>query len=128
MPQRGHWTDRLVPTGHGRADGKYLPGQPRPEGSRGAYGSGISDEYLRDDVLSAVQALVPLAQEAGYTLAQLALAWVLNNDNVSAAIVGATRPEQVTDNAAASGRRLEPDLLARVEEVLASVTVMTPPA
>ena len=116
------------PLAMGVLTGKYLPGEPRPEGSRAAYGSGVSDDYLRDDVLTAVQQVRRIAEDAGLTTAQLALAWVLRNDNVSAAIVGATKPEQVTDNAGASALKLDDGVVAAVEAALADVTVLTAPA
>ena len=111
------------PLAMGVLTGKYLPGQPRPEGTRAAYGSGVSADYLRDEVLTAVHEVRRLAEEAGLTTAQLALAWVLRNDNVSAAIVGATKPEQVVDNAGASGVTLGFDLVHAVESALADVAV-----
>ncbi|HVF19215.1 MAG TPA: aldo/keto reductase family protein [Mycobacteriales bacterium] len=116
------------PLAMGVLTGKYLPGQPRPEGSRAAYGSGVSDDYLRDHVLTAVQEVRRLAEEAGLTAARLALAWVLRDDNVSAAIVGATRPEQVADNAAASGVTLDDSLVAAVDRALAGAIYRDPPA
>src|SRR5688572_3677866 len=94
------------PIAQGVLTGKYLPGQPPPEGSRATddkSGAGFVGPWLRDDVLERVQLLKPLAGQAGLTMAQLAVAWVLQNPNVSSAIVGASRPEQVHDNAKASG-------------------------
>ena len=73
-----------------------------------------------------MQELKPVADEAGLTLAQLAVAWVLQNPNVSAAIVGATRPEQVRNNAGASGVRLDPEVLTRIDDVLGPVIVTDP--
>ena len=81
---------------------------------------------MRDDVLRRVQQLVPLAEEAGLSTAQLAVAWVLQNDNVASAIIGASRPEQVHDNAAAAGVVLEEDLLAKIDEVLDPVIERDP--
>ena len=75
--------------------------------------------WLRDDVLERVQRLRPIADEAGLSLAQLAVAWVLQNPNVSSAIVGASRPEQVTENVKAAGVVLEDELMKRIDEVLA---------
>ena len=117
------------PVAQGVLTGKYQPGQAPPEGSRAtdATGSGFIQRFLADDVLTAVQRLRPLADEAGTTLAQLAIAWVLANPNVASAIIGASRPEQVRDNAAASGRTLDTDLLARIDDVLAGL-VETDPA
>ena len=74
--------------------------------------------WLSDDVLERVQQLEPLAKDAGLSMAQLAVAWVLQNDNVASAIIGASRPEQVEDNAAASGVKLQDELLAKIDEVL----------
>jgi len=108
------------PMAQGVLTGKYLPGQPPPAGSRGAHPTASEDleEYLSDDLLTAVQQLRPIADDLGLSMAQLALAWVLHNDNVAAAIVGATRPEQIVENAQASGVTLDDDVLARVDQVL----------
>ncbi|MDX6199615.1 MAG: hypothetical protein QOJ79_2766 [Actinomycetota bacterium] len=116
------------PIAQGVLTGKYLPGQPPPEGSRATdpTGSNFIQGFLRDNVLEKVQQLKPLADEAGLTMAQLAIAWVLNNPNVSSAIVGATRPEQVRDNAAAAGKKLDTDLLKRIDEVLDGVVIDDP--
>ena len=116
------------PLAQGVLTGKYLPGRPAPEGSRGAdeHGHRVVERWLRDDVLERVQRLVPLAEEAGLTLPTMALAWVLQNQNVSAAIIGASRPEQVTQNAAASGVTLDADLLAAIDEVLEPVIERDP--
>ncbi|MBC7374328.1 MAG: aldo/keto reductase, partial [Frankiales bacterium] len=117
------------PIAQGVLTGKYLPGQAPPEGSRATDVNGgdkMISRWLRDDVLTKVQQLTPLAADAGISLAQLAVAWVLANPNVSSAIVGATRPEQVRDNAAAAGITLEADLLARIDEVLAGVIESDP--
>jgi aryl-alcohol dehydrogenase-like predicted oxidoreductase len=116
------------PIAQGVLTGKYLPGQAPPEGSRATdpTGSGFMKGFLRDDVLERVQLLRPLADEAGLTLAQLAVAWVLQNPNVSSAIVGATRPEQVRDNVAAAGVRLEDELLRKIDDVLEGVVVSDP--
>ena len=116
------------PIAQGVLTGKYLPGAPPPAGSRAtdATGAGFIKGFLRDEVLEKVQQLRPLADEAGLTLAQLAIAWVLSNPNVSSAIVGATRPEQVRDNAAAAGSKLDAGLLARIDEVLGDVVVSDP--
>jgi aryl-alcohol dehydrogenase-like predicted oxidoreductase len=83
--------------------------------------------WLDDDVLTRVQRLQPLADEAGLSLATLAVAWVLQNPNVSAAIIGASRPEQVTENVKAAGVKLDADLLTRIDEVLGDA-VETDPA
>jgi len=83
-------------------------------------------ELLTDEVLTAVQRLRPLAEEAGLSMAQLAVAWVLQNPNVSAAIIGATRPEQVRENVAAAGVRLDASLMRRIDEVLGGLVVRDP--
>jgi aryl-alcohol dehydrogenase-like predicted oxidoreductase len=116
------------PIAQGVLTGKYLPGHQPPEGSRATdpEGAVFVKRYLADDVLTRVQALRPLAGEAGLTLAQLAVAWVLQNRNVSAAIVGASRPEQLADTTKASGVRLEEDLLKRIDETLGAVVERDP--
>ncbi|MGI5134188.1 MULTISPECIES: aldo/keto reductase family protein [unclassified Streptomyces] len=117
------------PIAQGVLTGKYTPGQQPPEGSRATDAKGGANmiaRWLRDDVLEAVQQLQPLAADAGLSLAQLAVAWVLQNPNVSAAIIGASRPEQVAENAKAAGVVLDADLMARIEEVLEPVAVTDP--
>jgi aryl-alcohol dehydrogenase-like predicted oxidoreductase len=117
------------PIAQGVLTGKYLPGQQPPPGSRATDdkgGSGMISRFMRDEVLERVQQLRPLADEAGLSLAQLAVAWVLQNPNVSAAIIGASRPEQVGENAKASGVKLDADLRARIDEILAPVAVTDP--
>ncbi|KPM54625.1 aldo/keto reductase [Frankia sp. CcI49] len=116
------------PIAQGVLTGKYLPGSPPPAGSRatGGTGAGFIARFMTDEVLTAVQDLRPIAADAGLTMAQLAVAWVLQNDNVASAIVGATRPEQVKDNVGASGVVLEPALLARIDKALASVATTGP--
>jgi aryl-alcohol dehydrogenase-like predicted oxidoreductase len=117
------------PIAQGVLTGKYLPGQPPPAGSRATDDKGGADmikRWLQDDVLERVQRLAPLADEAGLTMAQLALAWVLQNDNVSAAIIGASRPEQVSDNVKAAGVRLDAELLGRIDEVVGPVVERDP--
>ena len=116
------------PIAQGVLTGKYLPGHQPPEGSRATdpEGAVFVKRYLADDVLTRVQALRPLAGEAGLTLAQLAVAWVLQNRNVSAAIVGASRPEQLADTTKASGVRLDEDLLKRIDETLGAVVERDP--
>jgi len=117
------------PMAQGILTGKYLPGEPVPEGSRAAdpTGSAFVSRWMRDDVLTRVQSLRFLAEQAGLTMAQMAVAWVLGNPNVSAAIVGASRPEQLTDSVQASGVVLDVDLRAAIDEVL-SDSVETDPA
>lgn len=115
------------PIAQGVLTGKYLPGAPLPEGTRAtdeAGGANMIKGYLRDDVLRTVQDLVPLAADAGMSMAQLAVGWVLSNPNVASAIVGASRPEQVRDNAAA--KALPADLKQAVDDVLTGVTEKDP--
>ncbi len=116
------------PIAQGVLTGKYRPGAEPPAGSRAADPTGASfvRRWLRDEVLERVERLRPIADDAGLSLAQLAVAWVLQNPNVSAAIIGATRPEQVTENVKAAGVRLEPELLARIDEVLDPVVERDP--
>ncbi|MEW1865394.1 aldo/keto reductase family protein [Streptomyces sp. NBC_00669] len=117
------------PIAQGVLTGKYKPGQQPPAGSRATDGKGGSDmisRWMHDDLLERVQQLQPLAAEAGLSLAQLAVAWVLQNPNVSAAIVGASRPEQVAENAKAAGVKLDAELMAKIEEVLAPVAITDP--
>ena len=117
------------PIAQGVLTGKYKPGADYPAGSRATDDKGGADmvaRYLTDDVLERVQRLQPLADEAGLTLATLAIAWTLQNDNVSAAIIGASRPEQVSENVKASGVRLDADLLKKVDEVLDPVVERDP--
>ena len=116
------------PIAQGALTGKYKPGEQPPEGSRATDETGATfiKRYLEDRTLRAVQGLAPLAERAGLSLAQLAVAWVLQNDNVSSAIVGASRPEQVRDNAGAAGVTLDDDLLGEIDEVLGDVVVRDP--
>ncbi len=109
------------PLKQGILTGKYLPGQPVPADSRAASASmGVFIQRRLDgETLAKVQRLEPIAAELGLTMAQLALAWVLRRREVSSAIIGATRPEQVEENARASGVKLDADLLKRIDEVLA---------
>jgi aryl-alcohol dehydrogenase-like predicted oxidoreductase len=108
------------PLGQGVLTGKYLPGEPLPADSRAASESmsAFIGRLIEPRVLEAVQGLRPVAQAAGLTPAQLALAWVLREPNVASAIVGASRPEQVHDNAAASGVTLDGDTLAAIDRAL----------
>jgi aryl-alcohol dehydrogenase-like predicted oxidoreductase len=116
------------PIAQGALTGKYAPGAAPPAGSRATddRGSGFIRDYLTDDILGRVQRLKPVADEAGLSLSQLAVAWTLQNQNVSAAIVGATRPEQVRENAKAAGVRLDPQVMARIDEVFGPVIVTDP--
>ncbi|MDQ1646395.1 MAG: hypothetical protein QOJ50_2579 [Cryptosporangiaceae bacterium] len=117
------------PIAQGVLTGKYQPGQPPPAGSRATDengGANFVQRFLTDDVLTRVQQLTPIAEDAGLTLAQLAVAWTLQNPNVAAAIIGASRPEQVVENAAAAGRKLDAELLKRIDEVLDPVIERDP--
>ena len=116
------------PVAMGVLSGKYLPGAPVPEGSRATDPTGgmFMRRFLDDDVLRAVQQLAPIAQEAGLTMPQLAIAWVLQNDNVAAALVGASRPEQLASNVKAAGVRLDAETLAAIDAALAGVVVDDP--
>ncbi|MCW2568378.1 MAG: aldo/keto reductase [Mycobacterium sp.] len=117
------------PIAQGVLTGKYKPGQAPPAGSRATDEKGGADmisRFMTDDVLSRVQQLVPLAKEAGLSMAQLAIAWVLQNPNVSSAIIGASRPEQVTENVKAAGVTLDADLMKKIDEVLGDVVVRDP--
>ena len=109
------------PIAQGVLTGKYKPGAALPEGTRATDPNGGADmvkRWLRDDVLERVQRLTPIAQQLDLSLAQLAVAWVLQNDNVAAAIIGASRPEQVKENAKASGVVIPAELLAQIDDVL----------
>ncbi|WOQ69915.1 aldo/keto reductase family protein [Microbacterium limosum] len=119
------------PMAQGVLSGKYLPGQPLPAGSRATdekSGADFIKRLLRDEVLTAVQKLKPIAQEAGLTMPQLAIAWVLQNPNVAAALVGASRPEQLADTVKASGVTLDADTLAAIDTALAGVVEDDPEA
>ena len=117
------------PIAQGVLTGKYLPGQPVPEGSRATDDKGgkrTIGRFLDDAILQRVQNLKPIAADLGLSMAQLAVAWVLANDNVACAIVGASRPEQVADNAGASGVRLDAEVLAAIDDALGDVVVSDP--
>jgi aryl-alcohol dehydrogenase-like predicted oxidoreductase len=116
------------PIAQGALTGKYLPGDAPPAGSRAtdSAGSRFIAEYLTEDILGRVQQLRPVADAAGLTLSQLAVGWTLQNPDVSAAIIGASRPEQVRENVKASGVRLDPALLARIDDILGPVIVRDP--
>ena len=117
------------PIAQGVLTGKYLPGQQPPEGSRATDdkgGANMIRRWMRDDVLERVQQLKPIAADAGLSMAALAVAWVLQNDNVASAIIGASRPEQVADNVAAAGVTLPADVMAQIDEVLDPVVERDP--
>jgi aryl-alcohol dehydrogenase-like predicted oxidoreductase len=109
------------PIAQGALTGKYLPGQQPPEGTRATDekgGANMIKRWLSDDVLTRVQNLKPIANELDISLAQLAVAWVLQNDNVASAIIGASRPEQVFENVKATGIKIPAELMARIDDVL----------
>lgn len=110
------------PLAQGVLTGKYRPGSAPGEGRATGreYGSALQ-HFMRQEVLQAVQSLIPVARDAGLTLSQLALAWVLRERGVTSAIVGATRPEQIEENVGASGVTLGPDVIRRIEETLSGV-------
>jgi aryl-alcohol dehydrogenase-like predicted oxidoreductase len=117
------------PIAQGVLTGKYVPGQEHPEGSRATDEKGGADMisgFMRDDVLTRVQALKPVADELGLSQAQLAIAWVLQNENVATAIIGASRPDQVLENVKAAGVRIPADALSRIDEALGDVVVRDP--
>ncbi len=117
------------PIAQGVLSGKYLPGQPAPQGSRATDEKGGADmikRWLQDDVLTAVQQLKPVADELDLTMAQLSVAWVLQNDNVAAALVGASRPEQVSENVKAAGVKIPDDLMKQIDDALGEVVERDP--
>lgn len=117
------------PIAQGVLTGKYKPGEAPPAGSRATDDKGGRDMisgFMRDEVLERVQALRPVADDLDLSMAQLAVAWVLQNDNVAAAIIGASRPEQVTENVKASGVTIDPAIMERIDEILGDVVVTDP--
>ena len=118
------------PLGQGILTGKYRPGEPPPADSRAAHErmSYFMDRAGDQALLGRVQRLRPVAEELGLSMVQLALAWVLREENVASAIIGATRPEQVADNAAASGIELDARTLLRIDEILGDSVAWDPPA
>jgi aryl-alcohol dehydrogenase-like predicted oxidoreductase len=117
------------PLAQGVLTGKYKAGQQPPAGSRATdekSGAGFIARWLEDDVLNTVARLQPLADQAGLTMGQLAIAWVLSNPNVSAAIIGASRPEQVRDNVKASGVELDEGLLKAIDEIVDPIVTRDP--
>ena len=117
------------PIAQGVLTGKYLPGQPAPEGSRATdelSGKNFIARWMSDEVLGKVQELRPIAEREGLTMAQLAIAWVLQNDNVASAIIGATRPEQIDENVKAAGVKVSDDSMTAIDAVLAGVIISDP--
>ena len=117
------------PVAQGVLTGKYKPGAELPAGSRATDEKGGADtikRFLTDEVLSGVQKLQPIADGLGLSMAQLALAWVLQNGNVASAIIGASRPEQVSDNVKAAGVKLDADVLAAIDDAIGSLAERDP--
>ncbi|MDT4922755.1 MAG: hypothetical protein QOG01_468 [Pseudonocardiales bacterium] len=117
------------PMAQGVLSGKYHPGQAPPEGSRATDSKGGADiirRWLSDDVLTRVQDLAPIAADLGLSMAALAVAWVLQNNNVSAALVGASRPEQIAENVKAAGVKIPEDAMKRIDEALGNVVTRDP--
>ena len=117
------------PMAQGVLSGKYHPGKPAPEGSRATDtkgGSRMIERWMSDEVLTGVQQLKPIAAEAGLTMAQLSIAWVLQNENVASAIMGASRPEQIEKNVAAAGVKLDPVIMDKIDAVIGSLAERDP--
>ena len=117
------------PIAQGALTGKYLPGKKPPKGSRATDkkgGANMISRWMRDEVLTAVQNLKPIADGNGLTLAQLAVAWVLQNPNVSSAIIGATKPSQIKENIKASGVKLDSATMSSIDRVLGALPEKDP--
>jgi aryl-alcohol dehydrogenase-like predicted oxidoreductase len=117
------------PIAQGALTGKYLPGAKPPQGSRATDkkgGANMISGWMRDEVLTAVQNLKPIAEKEGLTLAQLAVAWVLQNPNVSSAIIGATKPAQIKENVKASGVKLSTETMKAIDDVLGKLPERDP--
>jgi aryl-alcohol dehydrogenase-like predicted oxidoreductase len=117
------------PMAQGVLSGKYHPGKPAPQGSRATDtkgGSKMIERWMSPEVLSGVQQLKPIAEEVGLTMAQLSIAWVLQNKNVASAIMGAARPEQIAGNAAASGVSLDQVILDKIDAAIGSLAERDP--
>ena len=117
------------PIAQGVLTGKYKPGAELPAGSRATDEKGGADmikRFLKDDVLTGVAQLEPIASDLGLSMAQLAVAWVLQNDNVSSAIIGASRPEQVHDNAGAAGVELSADVMSAIDDAVGHLAERDP--
>ena len=117
------------PIAQGALTGKYLPGKKPPTGSRATDkkgGANMISRWLRDEVLETVQRLKPIAESVDLTLAQLAVAWVLQNPNVSSAIIGATKPSQIKENVKAAGVKLDKETMAAIDKVLGKLPETDP--
>jgi aryl-alcohol dehydrogenase-like predicted oxidoreductase len=117
------------PIAQGVLSGKYHPGKPAPEGTRATDtkgGSKMIERWMSDEVLTGVQLLKPVAEEAGLTMAQLSIAWVLQNKNVSSAIMGASRPEQIAKNVAAAGVKLDAGIMDKIDAAIGTLAERDP--
>jgi aryl-alcohol dehydrogenase-like predicted oxidoreductase len=117
------------PIAQGVLSGKYHPGKPAPEGSRATDskgGSRMIERWMSDEVLTGVQQLKPIAEEAGLTMAQLSIAWVLQNKNVASAIMGASRPEQIEKNVAAAGVKLDAVIMDKIDAAIGQLAERDP--
>jgi aryl-alcohol dehydrogenase-like predicted oxidoreductase len=117
------------PIAQGVLTGKYKPGAARPEGSRATDDKGgaqMISRWMQDDILTRVQDLAPIAAELDLSSAQFAVAWVLQNENVASAIIGASRPEQVKENVVASDVTIPAELMARIDDALGDVVLRDP--
>ncbi|MET4137182.1 aldo/keto reductase family protein [Pseudarthrobacter sp. PvP090] len=117
------------PMAQGVLSGKYHPGRPAPEGSRATDskgGSKMIERWMSNEVLTGVQQLKPIAEEAGLTMAQLSIAWVLQNKNVASAIMGASRPEQIEKNVAAAGVKLDAGIMDKIDTAIGSLAERDP--
>ncbi|GAA5194164.1 aldo/keto reductase family protein [Arthrobacter gyeryongensis] len=117
------------PMAQGVLSGKYEPGKPSPEGSRATDtkgGAQMIERWMSNEVLTGVQKLKPIAEEAGLTMAQLSIAWVLQNQNVASAITGASRPEQVAANVAASGVKLDQEIMDKIDTAIGALAERDP--
>lgn len=117
------------PIGQGVLTGKYLPGKKAPAGSRATDKKGGADmisKFMNDQVLTAVQKLIPIAKKVDLTPAQLAIAWVLQNPNVSSAIIGATKPTQIKENVKASGVKLDPSIMSEIDQAIGGIAEKDP--
>jgi aryl-alcohol dehydrogenase-like predicted oxidoreductase len=117
------------PVAQGILTGKYKPGEQPPAGSRATDEKGGADmisRFLNDETLTGVQKLAPIAADVDLSMAQLAVAWVLQNDNVASALIGASRPEQVTENVKAAGVRLDADVMSRIDDALGGLAQRDP--
>ena len=109
--------------------GKYLPGKKPPAGSRATdkkSGADMISRWMRDEVLTAVQNLAPIAKSVDLTMGQLAIAWVLQNPNVSSAIMGATKPAQVKENVKAAGVKLPKEVMVAIDKALGAIPTTDP--